>query len=439
MFEWIKEWFELFKNVNILIKIYHYFYHLTEITAVEKTSNSIYHLIRKHDTEITSKLNISLKQIPNIRIPEPNLKNAINDLDSFNTKMYADTLTLFMFNKFYHTNPLFPNKYPLLRIIEKSLIDMTLDLYNAYHLNARGCITSGETESIFLVCKAYRDYFNYSYPQIAAPDTAYPSLRKACEYLNIKLVPYKKNMSLANTIMILGSLPSYINGVIDPIEEMGELGIKNNIPVHIDAFQGGFIIPFSDKCDKYDFEIPGITSISTNYEEPGISCLMYNTKRYIKHQYFICEDYCGSIYATSSLLGNRSGSTIAITWGNIVTKGFNYYKHRANSIISNTEILASRIGNIDHIRIVNTEFINVVVFTSDVYDITYLYQKLDHLEVEFIHDSLHLFTTTITSNRDTIIDIIKSNLIEKTLSSETPMLRRSMKSVAYNYLDTLFT
>jgi glutamate/tyrosine decarboxylase-like PLP-dependent enzyme len=166
---------------------------------------------------------------------------------------------------------------------------------------------------------------------------------------------------------------------------------------------------------------------------------MYNSKHYIKHQYFICEDYCGSIYATSSLLGNRSGSTIAITWGNIVTKGFNYYKHRANSIISNTEILASRIGNIDHIRIVNTEFINVVVFTSDVYDITYLYQKLDHLEVEFIHDSLHLFTTTITSNRDTIIDIIKSNLIEKTLSSETPMLRRSMKSVAYNYLDTLFT
>ena len=79
----------------------HYFYYLTETRAIEKTNHSIYHLIRKHDTEITSKLNISLKQIPNIRIPEPNLKNAINDLDEFNTEMYADSMTLFMFNKFY--------------------------------------------------------------------------------------------------------------------------------------------------------------------------------------------------------------------------------------------------------------------------------------------------------------------------------------------------
>lgn len=66
----------------------------------------------------------------------------------------------------------------------------------------------------------------------------------------------------------MGSAPNYPYGTIDDIEAIAKLGKKYNIPVHVDACLGGFLIIFMKRAGyyirKYDFSIDGVTSISVD-------------------------------------------------------------------------------------------------------------------------------------------------------------------------------
>ena len=44
--------------------------------------------------------------------------------------------------------------------------------------------------------------------------------------------------------MIAASAPSYPHGIMDPIYEIGELAVKYNLPFHVDACYGGFMLPW---------------------------------------------------------------------------------------------------------------------------------------------------------------------------------------------------
>lgn len=55
---------------------------------------------------------------------------------------------------------------------------------------------------------------------------------------------------------------------MDDIQAMSELGVKYNIPVHVDACLGGFLIVFMEDAGTpvppFDFRLPGVTSISAD-------------------------------------------------------------------------------------------------------------------------------------------------------------------------------
>lgn len=55
---------------------------------------------------------------------------------------------------------------------------------------------------------------------------------------------------------------------MDNIEAISELGMKYNIPVHVDACLGGFLACFMPAAgyhiSSFDFRLPGVTSISAD-------------------------------------------------------------------------------------------------------------------------------------------------------------------------------
>lgn len=55
---------------------------------------------------------------------------------------------------------------------------------------------------------------------------------------------------------------------MDDIEAISKLGEKYNIPVHVDACLGGFLICFMKdagfELPPFDFQLPGVTSISAD-------------------------------------------------------------------------------------------------------------------------------------------------------------------------------
>lgn len=55
---------------------------------------------------------------------------------------------------------------------------------------------------------------------------------------------------------------------MDDIEKIAEIAYKNDIPMHVDACLGGFLICFMKRAGyplpKFDFSVKGVTSISAD-------------------------------------------------------------------------------------------------------------------------------------------------------------------------------
>lgn len=67
---------------------------------------------------------------------------------------------------------------------------------------------------------------------------------------------------------MVGSAPNFPYGTMDDIQAIASLGLKYNIPVHVDACLGGFLIPFMKRAgyplSLFDFRVKGVTSISAD-------------------------------------------------------------------------------------------------------------------------------------------------------------------------------
>lgn len=193
-------------------------------------------------------------------------------------------------NIFHDSNGLFPTIFPGLRKMETEVIRMAANLLHG-DANVVGSLTTGGTESILCAIKAYREKAEkergVTQPELIFPDTAHPAFAKGCDLFKVKMVivPVRssdrrvdpatiKAAITSNTIGIVASAPTYPHGVIDPIEEIGAIALASNLPFHVDACLGGFHLPFLQKLGllnkKFDFEVPGVTSMTADLHKYGM-------------------------------------------------------------------------------------------------------------------------------------------------------------------------
>ncbi|KAI8527911.1 hypothetical protein RHMOL_Rhmol12G0110600 [Rhododendron molle] len=118
------------------------------------------------------------------------------------------------------------------------------------------------------------------------PESAHSAYDKAAQYFNIKLwrIPVNKDFIAdvgairrcinRNTILIVGSTPGFPHGIIDSIEELGELAFSSEICFHVDLCLGGFVLPFARKLGypipPFDFSVKGVTSILADVHKYGL-------------------------------------------------------------------------------------------------------------------------------------------------------------------------
>ena len=50
-----------------------------------------------------------------------------------------------------------------------------------------------------------------------------------------------------NTVLMVGSAPNFPFGTIDPIPEIAAAASGRDIPCHVDACVGGFLLPFWER------------------------------------------------------------------------------------------------------------------------------------------------------------------------------------------------
>ncbi|MGA3399450.1 MAG: aminotransferase class V-fold PLP-dependent enzyme [Acetobacteraceae bacterium] len=261
--------------------------------------------------------------------------------------------------KFFSENGLGPKAFPSLARFEADVVAMTLGLLHGGP-DARGAMTTGGTESIFLAVKAARDRARAERPHIArptivAPQTAHPAFNKAAHFMGLEVIriPIDADfradvgaMAAAcgpDTMMLVGSAPAYPHGVVDPIPQLGEVAARRGLWLHVDACVGGFIAPFAKSLGvaipDFDFAVPGVTSISADlhkygYTAKGASTVLYCDEAAFNYQKYEFADWPRGLYATQTLVGTRAGGAIAAAWAVMNYLGHQGYSDRTSRILA---------------------------------------------------------------------------------------------------------
>ena len=303
------------------------------------------------------------------------------------------------FRLFAHANVLQRDMYPSATKLEAEIVAMTRSMLNGDDQVA-GVVTFGGTESLIDPMLAYRDQARaergIAEPQAIIPETAHVALQKAGHMLGIKMLraplgdDYRVDLEWVrahvnpNTIAIVGSAPNYAHGLIDPIEELGQIALDHGIGLHVDGCLGGFILPWGEKLGyripRFDFRVPGVTSISADthkygYALKGTSVLLYRDAGLRKYQYFNYPDWPGGIYFSPGLSGSRSGGLVAATWAAMVSLGRQGYMDIAARIFETAATIRRGVESIPELELIG-EPTFLVAFRSPELNIYHVY---DHL------------------------------------------------------------
>ena len=279
------------------------------------------------------------------------------------------------YRRFSGANALNTAAFPSLRQMQAEVIEMA-GVWLGSPATAAGYFTSGGTESILMAIKAARDQFrteaSITHPNIVLPTSAHAAFDKAAAYFGVELrrvdvlptwradVAAMSKRIDKNTIMIVGSAPQYPQGLIDDIPALAALAQRQNINCHVDACMGGVSLAYlgrlGHQIPPWNLQVDGVTSISVDlhkfgYTSKGASVIMYADKRLRSYQGFFTDQWLGGVYASSGMLGTKSGGAIAAAWAVMHFLGDDGYLRLTQSARVATEKLAHHISGHPHLSL----------------------------------------------------------------------------------------
>jgi sphinganine-1-phosphate aldolase len=264
------------------------------------------------------------------------------------------------------TNPMH-DKWPRIVAMDAEIIRWCQELFHGSK-EGYGLITHGGTTSIIEAMAAYVIHARgkgIKNPEIVVPDTAHEAFAKAATITGAKLitVPVDPNTDVvtaakmrkyisSNTAVIVGSAPSFMNGICDPIGDLGQLALEKGVPLHVDACLGGFLTAFLDTSkNPMDFRVKGVTSISTDDHKYGCCpkgssiCLFSQDSPALS--VYNALGWRGGLYSTRGILdGATSGARSAEIYTTLSYYGRKTYQEISANIVALRQRLQDRIGEL---------------------------------------------------------------------------------------------
>ena len=322
-----------------------------------------------------------MKPLPPKGIPAPQVFDELeslraDDVDWRNGKVFslayyagpqAIAVAEDAYRRFSGENALSTDAFPSLRIMQQDVLSMVGPWLGA-HKDSAGFMTSGGTESILMVVKAARDQFaqtrGVTTPNIVLPTSAHAAFEKACHYFGVESrrsavgqdwradIAAMERLIDDNTVMLVASAPQYPQGVVDDVTSIAALASSRGINCHVDACMGGVTLAYLVKLGlpipAWNLSVSGVTSISVDlhkygYTSKGASVVMYSSKSLRAHQGFFTDNWLGGMYASSGMLGTKSGGSIASAWAVLRHLGDDGYTALVRQTRNATEQLANHI------------------------------------------------------------------------------------------------
>ncbi|MGH9080607.1 MAG: pyridoxal phosphate-dependent decarboxylase family protein [Acidimicrobiales bacterium] len=242
-------------------------------------------------------------------------------------------------------NALNTGVFPSLARMSQDIVSITTGLLGADRLldedrgAVRGYLTSGGTESLLQAVRTARDWGRSERaivrPNMVLAASAHAAFEKAAHYFDVesRRVPVRSDFTADpdamadaaddHTVMVVGSAPTYPQGIIDPVTELAAVADDRGILCHVDACLGGFILPFLERLGHvrtpWDLSVPGVTSISADlhkygYGSKGVSVIVYRTRQLARLQPFVTSNWLGGLYGSPAMAGTRPAGPIAAGW-----------------------------------------------------------------------------------------------------------------------------
>ena len=335
-------------------------------------------------------------------------------------------------------NALNTEVFPSLGRLQRDILGIVAGLLNGGD-SVAGFMTSGGTESILMAVKVARDWGRnergITEPEMVLPMSAHAAFAKASHYFGVRSVRVAVGddwradvdaMAAAmneRTVLIVGSAPTYPQGVVDDIPALASLAREREILCHVDACMGGLILPFLERLghfDKpWDFRVDGVTSISADlhkygYAPKGASTVTYRTRELRRYQAFTFDGWLGGFYGSPAMQGTRGSAPIAAAWAVLHYLGEEGYLRLASASWNAARALEAGVRSIPGLEVRGDPEATLVAFGAadpDALDIFAVGEALSargwHLDRQTPPDSLH---ATVSAANAPVVDEFLADL-----------------------------
>ena len=274
---------------------------------------------------------------------------------------YMDDYATRLMNEAVSINYIDETEYPRVAVMCGRCINMVANLWNSPEKSEwkTGAVGIGSSEACMLGGVAawlrWRERrkaagLPYDKPNLVMSSAYQVVWEKFCQLWQIELrtVPITHDhptlnieqaiaMCDQNTICVVPIAGVTWTGMNDDIEALDAALDKFNkksgydIPIHVDAASGGFILPFLNPKKRWDFRLKWVLSISTSGHKyglvyPGLGWVIWRDKKYLPKEMSFSVNYLGANITQVGLNFSRPAAQILAQYYNFIRLGFEGYK-----------------------------------------------------------------------------------------------------------------
>ena len=289
----------------------------------------------------------------------------------------------------FDKNMIDKDEYPATAAIEQRCVSMVADLFHAEQLrdddpsSAVGVSTVGSSEAVMLGGLAMKWRWRKRIAAAAGGDESAwkgrtPNLvmganvqvvwEKFCRYFDVepRYLPMAEGRYVItpeqvvdavdeNTIGVVGILGTTYTGELEPIAEICAAldkladGGGPDVPVHVDAASGGFVVPFLHPDLKWDFRLPRVVSINVSGHKygltyPGIGFVVWRNAEHLPEELVFRVNYLGGDMPTFTLNFSRPGNQVVGQYYNFLRLGRAGYTEVMRTLSDTARWLSSRLA-----------------------------------------------------------------------------------------------
>ncbi len=278
-----------------------------------------------------------------------------------------------------------PFLFPSCSYFEREVVEMLGELLSSR--DPHGFMVSGGTEANIIAMWVALKERRISNPEVIAPKSAHFSMDKASSLLGFRLVKIDLNHNFQvdigkvegavteKTVALVGVAGSTGLGVVDPIPELADIAMENNLYLHVDAAFGGLVLPFMEElgydAPDFDFKLPSVCSIAVDPHKVGLApipsgCILFRDQSYMEKTRFKLSYKTRETCFQNTVLGTRPCASVIATWAVLKHLGREGFRSIVSNCLELTRFLCSEMKKLRAVKLVTEPTMNIVGIETDV-------------------------------------------------------------------------